>query len=258
MSNVLLMSGKVLIDRLTNAGASTGYIDPAEVGSLQIEETSEIKTLKSKGRDTYGQVIATVTLKNPAKLKMTLNEVDPQALAVALLGEAATFTEAAGTVASGDPTEVTLIPGRWVPLPHRNITPHVALTSPIVIATDETTPVSIPLDDVEIDHRLGLVKYVGDTLTAPTACTLTYKYGGVSGLRISGSVQPTVKMRILLDGKNLVSGEDVRVLIDEATLTPSSPIDFAADDWSTIELEGELTTLAGKSSPYVVDVLETA
>jgi hypothetical protein len=62
-------------------------------------------------------------------------------------------------------------------------------------------------------------------------------------------------MRILLDGKNMVDGNDVRLLIDEATLTPAKPIDFASEDFSVIEFEGELTTLAGKTSPYIVDVL---
>lgn len=254
MSNVLLMSGKILVDRLTDAGVSTGYVDPAEVGTLTIEETTELKTLKSKGRSSYGQVIASVSLKQPAKVKLSLKEVDPSVLAVALLGTAATLTQTAGTVSS-PATAITLIPDRWVPLPHTNITPHASGTSPIVIATAAQTPVSIPLTDVEIDHRLGLIKYIGTTLTEATACTATYKYGDVAGTRISGSVQPTVKMRILLDGKNLVNGEDVRVLIDEATLTPSSPIDFAAEDWSVLELEGELTTLSGKTSPYVVDII---
>lgn len=255
MSNVLFMAGKVLIDRLTDAGASTGYIDPSEVGSLKIEETADIKTLKSKGRDTYGQTIATVSLKNPAKITLTLNEVDPAALAVALLGDEAALSEASGTVTDVAPTEITLIPGKWVPLPHRNITPHVDVTSPIVLATDADTPVSIPLTDVEINERLGLIKYIGTSLTEATAITATYAYGAVSGTRISGSTQPTVKMRILLDGKNLVSGEDVRVMVDEATLTPATPIDFAAEDWGTVELTGELTTLTGKTAPYVVDII---
>ena len=254
-NNVLLMSGKVFLDRLSDAGASTGYIDACEVAALQIEETTEIKTLKSRGRDTYGQVIATVSLKQPAKLKMTLQEVDPQALAVALLGTAGALTQTGATVGSGSPTAITLIPDRWVQLPHVNITPHDGSTSPIVIATAAETPVSVPLTDVELDTRLGLVKYIGTTLTAATACTMTYKYGNVSGTRISGSVKPTVRMRILLDGKNLVNGEDIRLLIDEATLTPASPIDFAAEDWSQIEFEGELTTLTGKTSPYTVDVI---
>lgn len=260
MSNVLLMSGKVLIDRLTDAGASTGYLDPAEVGTLQIEEKTEIKEITSKGRDTYGQVIATVSLKEPAKVKLTLKEVDPNALAVALLGTTAALTQSAATISS-TPDTFTLIPGRWVQMGNQNITPHVDVTSPIVVQTDvesPATPVAIDLDDLEFNYRLGLVKYTGTTLTAPTAVTATYKCGAAAGTRISGSVKPSVRMKILLDGKNLVNGEDIRVLIDEATLTPASPIDFASDDWAEIELEGSLTTLAGKTSPYTVDVIPAA
>lgn len=254
MSNVLLMSGKVLLDRLTDAGVSTGYLDPAEVATLEIEETTELKTIKSRGRDTYGQVIATVSLKQPAKLKMTLQEVDPNALAVALLGTTEAISVTGGTV-SGTTDTLTLIPNRWVQMKHVNITPHAAVTSPIVIATTAQTPVTIPLTDVDIDERLGLIKYIGTILTQATEVTATYKYGNLAGTRISGSVKPTIKMRILLDGKNLVNGEDIRLLVDEATLTPSSPINFAADDWSSIEFSGELTTLTGKTSPYVVDVI---
>lgn len=254
MSTDFILSGNVYVDRLTDAGESTGYLEPAEIGTLEISEKTELKTRKSKGRDTYGQVTATVSLKQPATLKVTLNSVDPDTLAIALLGEAASANQTGGTVSS-TPTEVTLIPDRWVPLPHTNITPHVAVTSPIVIATDETTPVTIDLDDVEINHRLGLVKYIGTTLTEATACTLTYKYGDATVTRVSGSVKPTIKMRLMLDGKNLVTGDNVRVTIDEATLTPSKAIDFMSDDWAQIELEGEMTTLTGKTSPYTVDIV---
>ncbi|MBV5310824.1 hypothetical protein [Chromatium okenii] len=254
MSNVLLMSGKVLLDRLTDAGESTGYLDAAEIGTLEIEEKTDLKTLQSKGRTTYGQTIATVALKKPSTLKMTLNEVNPAMLAVALLGESAALTQVAGTVSSGTPSVISLIPDRWVPLPYQNITPHVAVTSPIVITT-VTGDTDVPLTDVEIDTRLGMVKYIGSTYTAATPVECTYKYGAMTGTRVSGSVKPTVKMRILLDGKNMVDGNDVRLLIDEATLTPAKPIDFASEDFSVIEFEGELTTLAGKTSPYIVDVL---
>jgi hypothetical protein len=258
MSTDFILSGNIYVDRLTDGGASTGYLEPAEIGKLEIKESTKLKTRKSKGRDTYGQVTATVSLKEPASLKVTLNSCDPDTLAIVLLGEVAARHQTGGTIGSGSPTHAELIPDRWVALPHANLTPHVAITSPIVIATDATTPVDIPLADVEIDHRLGLVKYIGDTLTAATACTLTYKYGDETATRVSGSVKPTIKMRLLLDGKNLVTGDNVRVTIDEATLTPAKAIDFMADDWAEIELEGEMTTLPGKTSPYTVDIIATA
>ncbi|AFL76237.1 hypothetical protein [Thiocystis violascens] len=254
-SSDFLFSGDLYLDRKTDAGASTGYLPPIEAGQIAIEETTELKTIKSKKRDTYGQVRRTVSLKQPSKIKVTLNEVSAEILALALLGTADARSVAAGTVASGAPTEVTLIPGRFVQLPHRHITPHVDVTSPIVIETDETTPVEIPLADVEINHRAGLIRYIGATLTEATACTLTYKHAGESGTRVAGGVKPTIKVGIMMDMKNIVDGESAFLVIDEATLTPTSPVDFMGDDFLSVELEGELVTLSDKTSPYILDLL---
>jgi hypothetical protein len=253
-SKAFLGSGKVYLDRLTAAGASTGLLDPAELGVLEIAETTELKKMTSKGHDTYGQVAASVSVKQPATLKISLKEVDAQIMALALLGTVSVFTQIAGTVAAAA-EDVTLIPGRWVQLAKRNITPHADPASPIVIATDVAVPVSVPLADVEINHRLGLIKYIGTTLTEPTACTIGYAYGLVSGSQIAGSTQPQVKFKILFDGMNMVTGEYVQVEIDEATCSPSSPIDFMSEDFAELILEGEMRTVAGQSAPYRVTVV---
>ncbi len=250
-----LFAGDVYLEPKTDAGVSTGYLPPIEAGLLSIEETTEIKTRKSKKRETYGQIRRTVSLKQPSKIKLTLNEVNADILALALLGTTEARTVAAGTVSSGAPSKLTLIPDRWMVLPHRNITAHVDVTSPIVLATDAETPVSIPLTDVEINLRAGLIKYTGSTLTEPTAITATYKHGGESGRRVSGGVKPTIKVGILVDLKNSVDGEAAFLVIDEATLTPTAPVDFMSNDWISVELEGELVTLSDKTSPYILDLL---
>jgi len=205
-------------------------------------------------RATRGQVIATVSDKKPATLKLTLNQIDKDKLAMALLGSVAALTQTAGTVLS-PPTTLTLIPGRWVKMPYTNITANVAVTSPIVIATTAQTPVSVPLTDVEFNLRQGLVKYIGTSLTVATECTMTYKYGNVSGSIISGSTTPSIKAKLMLDGINVVDGTSCIVTIDEATLTPSKEVDFLADDFVTLEMTGEMRTLTGKSSPYTVELI---
>jgi hypothetical protein len=48
----------------------------------------------------------------------------------------------------------------------------------------------------------------------------------------------------------------VIVVIDEATLTPSSEVDFLSDDFVTLEMTGEMRTLPGKASPYTVTILD--
>jgi hypothetical protein len=264
-ASAFLFSGDLYIDRLTDAGVSTGYLDVSNATQMAIGESTEVKTLKSKMRDTRGQVIATVSDKNPATLKLTLNEIDKDKLAMALLGDVSAMAQSAGRVSATSgagetdnrPT-ITLIPGRWVELPHSNITAHGTGTE-ISIATTATVPVDVPLGEVEINHRLGQIKYVGDAspvLSAATAVKMTYSYGNVAGNRISGSTTPSIKAKLKLDGLNMIDGTSVIVVVDEATLTPSSEVDFLADDFVTLEMTGEMRTLSGKTSPYTVTILD--
>ncbi|WP_295446269.1 hypothetical protein [uncultured Thiodictyon sp.] len=256
-ASAFVFSGDLYIDRLTDAGVSTGFLDVSNATQLAIGETTDIKTQLSKMRATRGQVLATVATKKPATLKLTLNQIDKDKLAMALLGSVSILTQGAATIGAGTPTALTLIPGRWVQMPHTNITAHAAGTSPIVI-TKTAGSVNVPLTDVEFNLRQGLVKYVGTSLTAATACTMTYKYGSVAGYTISGSTTPTIKATLLLDGLNVVDGTSVILTIDEATLTPSKEIDFLADDFATLEMTGEMRTLSGKSAPYTVELINAA
>lgn len=248
MSNdVLLMAGKVWLNRLTDAGESTGYLDPSETAKLAIGEEAEIKTLKSKGRDTYGQVIAAVTLKKTPTLELTLMEVNPRALAMALLGDLATGTQQ-NTYITDDP--VTLIPGMWVPLTYRDLSPSGAVS-----VSAGNPPSTVPSTDYQMNFRLGMIRYIGTDFTVPTPAVVSYQLSSVSWRRIAGSVRPTVRVSIILDGKNLVSGKDVRVIIDEATITPTKAIDFMSDDWAELAFKGEMRTLPNKTSPYIVEFI---
>jgi hypothetical protein len=263
-ASAFLFSGDLYIDRLTDAGVSTGYLDVSNATQLAIGESTEVKILKSKMRDTRGQVIATVSDKNNATLKLTLNEINADKLAMALLGDVSALSQIAGRVSAtsgADTTDnqptITLIPDRWVQLPHRNLTATGTGTE-IIIATTATTPVSVPLEEVEINHREGLIKYVGDAspvLSAATECKISYSYGNVSGYTISGSTTPSIKAKLKLDGLNMIDGTSCIVTIDEATLTPSSEVDFLSDDFVTLEMTGEMRTLSGKTHPYTVEII---
>lgn len=258
MSNDYLFSGDLYLARLGDDGAFSGYEAEAfEAATVEITESAEIKSRKSKKRATYGQTRSTVALKNPGKIKVVLNEVSSEALAMALLGSNATLAVTAGEVTSAAPEAVTLIPGKLVRLDHRNITANGTGTE-IVIETAAETPVSIPLTDVEITLVDGFIQYTGSTLTEPTACTISYSYEAEAGSRISGGVQPTIRARFLLSMNNLVDGSRAYLEVDEATLTPSDPIDFMSDDYLTVALEGEMVTLSNKTSPYILDLLNAA
>ena len=67
---------------------------------------------------------------------------------------------------------------------------------------------------------------------------------------------PTVKCRFVLDGKNDVNGKNCIVNILEANVKPSGPIDFLADDYAEVTLEGTIITPAGQTTPAIIDYHE--
>jgi len=252
-ANAFLGSGKIRVDRKTDAGASTGYLDLTEAGVLEITETTELKSMASKGRDSYGQTVATVQVKQPAQVRLSMKEVDADKLAIALLGSTAAETVVGAAVSDED---VTLIPERWVKLANRNITAHDTGTEITAEVVDGGT--SIALTDLELDLSAGLVKYTGSTLTAATECHISYTHGGYTATLISGSTQPRVTFAVLFEGENQVTGETVEVEIDEAIVTPESPVDFLNDEFLELTLSGEMRTLAGAAAPYRVRVVDAA
>ena len=92
-----LFSGDIYIDRKDASGEPTGFVRIG-AGKLEIKPNVEQKELVSKGRDTYGQVLASVSIPKPADFSIEFLEADRQVLAMALMGQDADISVAAGTV----------------------------------------------------------------------------------------------------------------------------------------------------------------
>ena len=109
--------------------------------------------------------------------------------------------------------------------------------------------------DYRVNYRIGLVEILAaGAITEGDSLKVTYDHSAISGYVISGSARPTIKARLMLDGKNFADGKAVILRVDEAVLTPGGEVDFLASDWSTMELSGTLKTLTGKTSPYTLDL----
>lgn len=244
-----LGGGNLFVDRLDEQGASTGLIEIGNATKMAISETTELKERISKGRDTYGQTLDTAQIKKPATISIVLDDINRDNLAIALLGNQETINEGAGSVTDEN---VVAIEGKWAGLAKRNIT---AASVVVQDATDTTNYTEGT--DYEIHYRLGKLKALaGGAITDGQTLHVDYDHAAVSGTRIQGSARPTVRARLFLDGKNFIGGASVQVTVDEAVLTPSSEVDFLADNYTTVQLSGSLRTLPGKSSPYTVDMLD--
>ncbi len=94
-----LGSGDLYISRLSN-GVYLPYEGPFECGKFEIKPNSDLKELISKGRYTYGQVIASAAVPAPFDLTIELREVNKTTLAMALMGTTAGVAQAAASLSA--------------------------------------------------------------------------------------------------------------------------------------------------------------
>jgi len=239
-------AGDVYIDRLTAGGVSQGSVKVA-IGKLEIKPNVELKEQTSKGRDSYGQVTASVAINKPAEMTMFLTQVDRKALAIALLGD-----DVAHTVTGAAVVDEVLIArkGRGVFLAHR-------IVSLVVVKHTSGTPTYVLDTDYTVDARLGLITIKeGSAIIEGASLKVSYTHGSEAGYKIKGATQPLVKMGVFLDGKNMVDGADCYVKIHEATVSPDSAVDFLADEFAEIELKGSMATPVGQTEPFTVTMLD--
>jgi len=246
MAKSFIGAGDVYIDRLTAAGVKQGSVKIG-IGKLEIKPNVELKEQTSKGRDSYGQVLAAVAINKPAELTINLTQVDRKALAIALLGD-----DVAHAVAGAAITDEAVVArhDKGVFLANRILS--------LVTVTDDTEVTTYVLDtDYTLDTRLGMITALSTgAITDGQDLIVNYTYGVEAGYKIKGATQPLVKMAVFLDGKNMVDGAACYVTIHEATVSPESAVDFLGDDFAEIQLKGSMATPSGLTEPFTVVMLD--
>jgi len=238
-----------------DTGLPTGWMYGGDSDKFAIKPNSEIKERKSKARNGYGQVKATVALQAPADLAMTFSEVNGPNLTLAFMGKATDLNVAAGSVAAQAVTFKKAGTGAvGVKLAHGNVK-----EAGFALKNGATTYVKDT--DYTVNWRLGLVLPVaGGALAAAIladadgslACTVAYDHGAIGGTKISGAVQAQLRTAVMLDGKNQVDGTPCICEVWDAILTPEGEFDFLADDWNDVQLKGRMSTPTGKAEPFEV------
>lgn len=243
----LLCSGDLYLDRFDDAGASTGLVSLGYAKKFAITESADTKTRTSKARATFGQAASNVTIKKPAELEIEIDELPVSVLAMALMGGTAALTQAGSTITD---EAVTAKLGIAVPLSKGNI---AATGATVKNSAGDTTYVEGT--DYLLERTVGLLTALaGGAISEGDPLKFSGTAGDISGTTIKGGAKPTAHCAAVLIGKNLDTGTDVIVRVDSGALAPTKEVDFMADDFVSVVLKGQLTTLSGKDAPYTVDL----
>lgn len=131
------------------------------------------------------------------------------------------------------------------------------VTDGTVVWTDQGKIIMDLNDDYLVEAQLGMIKIVdsGSGVEGETI-KVTFDHSAVSGYRVSGGVQRTVRARVRLRGVNLANGKQIHVYIPQTTLIPGGGVDLMTENFAEFTIKGNPTLIDGESAPYYVDPLE--
>lgn len=244
-----LGAGDLYISRFVN-GAFEDFKGPYECSKFEIKPNIELRELTSRGKNTYGQVIESVALQQPADITVDLPEVNRESLSIALLGTAAALSQTAGSLTD---EEVVAKLDAWVPLSK-------AAWSAAPTVTNQAGDVTyVAGADYIVNADLGWIKALpGGDIVDGSTISVSVAYGAITGTEIKGATSADVRARFKLDGKNQADGLPCIVTVYEVVVAADSAFDFLADDFNTVSLPGRMKTPAGFTEPFTVHLRNAA
>jgi len=247
-----LGAGDIYIARYDPTTAAFGnFKGPYLSNKFELKVSSDLKDMVSRGRDSYGQVIESVTVPKPIEFSMDLAEVNIETMTIALLGSQSALTQGSGSLTA---EAIVAKLDSWVPLSKQNIAT-AGLT--VKNSTDATTYVLGT--DYDVNYRLGWIKAItGGAITADEALHVSCTYNAISGTKIAGGTSSQLRLKIKFDGINFANQLPCIVDVYEATIASSAAFDFLQNDFAKVPLTGRVKTPVGATEPFVVNLRDTA
>lgn len=239
-----LGAGDLYISRYVG-GVAQPYQGPYECTKFEIKPNVELKEMTSKGRSTYGQVIESVAIPQPADLTVDLPEVNKESLALALLGTVAAVSQTGGSLTDEVVTVTAL--DTWLPLSKASFSTITAKTSADVALTEG--------EDFIVDKQLGWIKVLStnnNSVAAAGTIKVSGAYASTTGNEIKGMTNAQLRAKFKLVGKNFADDLPYTVTVHEAVIAADSAFDFLQDDFASVSLPGRMKTPAGFTDPFTV------
>lgn len=246
-------AGKVYINPLVS-GSYQGYLDMANIASFAISNSgADIKTIKSTNPANYGSIIGSSTTPGDDKLSLKLNVPNRKNLTSMFLGTDTTITVTGSTISNESITVIAK--DTYISLSKRKIA-----TSPAPVVTNSagtTTYTEGASADYTIDYDNGLVYVTAASTIAAGILLVDFTYGNAAGYKIEARTQTNIIGKFLFAGKNLDSGELIRVTADSVELSPDGDFSLISADGAFLEfgLTGTIKLPTGYSNPYTVEVI---
>lgn len=230
--NIYVGAGKVYFNRFDTAGAMTQWRDLGEVSKLEL--TTSVDTIDKKSSRTGSRgLVARVVTGSAAELSMTMDEWDPENVAMALLGVTAAFSQTTGT-ATDQAISGTTKKGYGLSTGKLKI---------VVTAVKVGATTLVLGTDYSVDSDAGIINILpGAGVAVPDGSSITW-----SGSHPTiTSVQAQALAQGIIQGSlRFVSAADAygpRWMIDvwKVQITPDGAVSLLAEQYGELNVKGSV------------------
>lgn len=228
-------AGRLFFDRFTSAGVKTGLRFLGDVSELSITPAEDEVREKYTSTEPSRGLLKRVPIRRKVTFAATLSEWSPENLALVLMGERASYTQA-GASPTGEVLSTAPLKGVSYQTSKRVI-------SAITLKRGATT---IPAGEYEVVSTESGIIFLKDT--APTFdgaagdLTIDYTHAAITGDSrpwIKGAKTAVIEGELLYLG-NPTTGPKHELKVWKLSISPSEDLGLISDDWGDIKIKGEV------------------
>ena len=237
--NIYLGAGEVWFNRFNANGAATQWRHLGNVTRLeptQSVETLEKRSAMSGARGLLKRVVTSTT----SEVALTLDEFDPENVALALLGSASAFSQSSGT-ATDSAIPGTVKKGQWLDTGKLKITVTGVKKSPNTVLVLGT--------DYEVDSDSGMIRILPGSSTVADGDTLLWSgsYVAITSTQIQALANSRIEGALRFRSASDAVGP--RYLVDfwKVSITPDGALVLLTTEFGEITLKAAVQEDTSKS-----------
>jgi len=238
-ANIYLGAGEVWFNRFNANGAATQWRHLGNVSRLepaQSVETLEKRSAMSGARGLLKRVVTSTT----SEVSLTLDEFDPENVALALLGTAAAFSQPSGTATDSAITG-TVKKGQWLDTGKLKITVTVVKKAPSTVLVLGT--------DYEVDSDSGMIRILPGSSTVADGDSLLWSgsYPAITSTQVHALANSRIEGSLRFRSASDAVGP--RYLVDfwKVAITPDGAMALLTTEFGEITLKAAVQEDTTKS-----------
>lgn len=245
----ILFAGPIRIDVYDEAGQPGGFSDEINATKLEVVANKNEVSRTISSHVNYGQSTGTVVVPEPTTMTLACDQLSAPIWQLAFLATLEDYSQGSGSVAAASATARL---DRWV-----KFSAFENFTAGTELVQDVTDTNTYALNtDYLVDYDLGMIKALSTGAIAEGAVLhVSMDYLAESGTQINAGVRSSIIVAIRGKGRNLETGEAVRIDIPKAVLSPTGGVDMMAREHWVPEFGGNVDLKSGENSLYTMRVI---